>query len=115
MIKNPKVSAVIPTFNRFEYLIHALDSVASQTYKNIEIVIVNDGSDYQRYYTDSFKKNKKIVNLEKNQKLIHGFGPGSIRNFGIDVAEGDYIAFLDDDDIWLDHKLEFQIEKLSKS
>ena len=115
MIKNPKVSVVIPTFNRFEYLIHSLDSVASQTYKNIEIVIVNDGSDDQRYYTDSFKKNKKIVNLEKNQKLIHGFGPGSIRNFGIDVAEGDYIAFLDDDDIWLDHKLEFQIEKLSKS
>ena len=115
MGKNPSVSVVIPSYNRFDYLLRALDSVKQQTFKNLEIIIVNDGSTDSRYYSYSFDKNIKIVNLEENQKTIYGFGPGSIRNFGINLAEGDYISFLDDDDYWLSFKLERQIKRLSES
>tara|TARA_B100000963_G_C22609701_1_gene664293 strand:+ start:648 stop:1379 length:732 start_codon:yes stop_codon:yes gene_type:complete len=115
MGKNPSVSVVIPSYNRFDYLIKAIDSVEQQTFKNFEIIIVNDGSDDSRYYSHTFDKNIKIVNLEENQKTIHGFGPGSIRNFGIDMAEGEYVSFLDDDDYWLPFKLEKQIERLKDS
>ena len=115
MAKNPSVSVVIPSYNRFDYLLRALESVKQQTFKNLEIIIVNDGSSDPRYYSHSFDKNIKIVNLEENQKTIYGFGPGSIRNFGINIADGEYISFLDDDDYWLSFKLEKQIKRLSES
>ena len=85
MGKNPSVSVIIPSYNRFDYLIKALESVKLQTFKNFEIIIVNDGSSDSRYYSHFFDKSIKIVNLEENQKTIHGFGPGSIRNFGMQV------------------------------
>ena len=52
--------------------------------------------------------------MNKNQKEIHGYGPGSIRNFGTKQANGKYLAFLDDDDIWLENKLNFQISEMEK-
>lgn len=103
------VSVIIPTFNRYEFLQDAIESVKSQTYKNIEIIIVNDGSTDQNYYEKNFQKSFKFVNLAENQKIKYGFGPGNIRNHGIKLAKGKYIAFLDDDDIWLETKLEEQL------
>ncbi len=111
MENKEKVTVVIPSFNRYKYLKNALESVFSQTYKNIEIIVINDGSSQKEYYNNSFK-NVNFIHLEKNQKEIHGFGPGSIRNFGIDKASGDYIAFLDDDDYWFPNKIEKQIKNL---
>ena len=108
----PKVSVIIPSYNRFNYLLNAVGSVLEQTYKNIEIIIVNDGSDENEYKVHKFPENVKIVHLEENQKNIHGFGPGAIRNFGTEVAEGDFLAFLDDDDIWIENKLDIQIKKM---
>ena len=61
----PLVSVIMAVYNGEKYLSAAIESILRQTYDNIEFIIVNDGSDDQRYYTDSFKKNKKIVNLEK--------------------------------------------------
>ena len=78
----PKVSAIIPSYNRLKYLINAVDSVLNQDYKNLEIIIINDGSDEDEYYNHKFPK-CKIVHLKQNQKKIHGFGPGAIRNFGL--------------------------------
>ena len=112
MSRLPKVSVIIPSYNRFPYLLRAIESVDSQNYKNLEIIIINDGSDEEEYYKHKFNENVKIINLKENQKQIHGFGPGSIRNFGINEAEGYYLAFLDDDDIWLPKKLEVQIEEM---
>jgi len=110
----PKVSVIIPSYNRFNYLLNAVQSVIEQDYKNTELIIINDGSDEESYYNYQFPNNVKIIHLEENQKNIHGFGPGSIRNFGTNVAEGDYLAFLDDDDIWLPKKLSTQMNKMLK-
>lgn len=110
----PDLSVVIPSYNRFKYLLNAIDSIESQSYDNLEIIVVNDGSDDPKYQTHKFQSNVKVINLEQNQKEIHGFGPGSIRNFGINIAQGEYIAFLDDDDIWLPNKLKIQLERMMK-
>ena len=64
----PKVSAIIPSYNRFKYLKNAVDSVLNQDYKNLEIIIINDGSDEDEYYNHKFPKNVKIVHLKQNQK-----------------------------------------------
>ena len=111
--KDPLVSVVIPTYNRFNYLNEAINSVKDQTYKNFEIIIVNDGSTDKEYENIDFGTKTKVVNLPENQKKLNGFGPGSIRNFGTNVAEGDLLAFLDDDDLWLDSKLEIQLDEMS--
>ena len=111
-IDKPKVSVIIPSYNRFNYLLNAINSVKNQSYKNLEIIVINDGSEQKEYYDYNFDDNIKIVHLKENQKKIHGFGPGSIRNFGVSEASGDYLAFLDDDDIWLKNKIELQIKQM---
>lgn len=91
----PKVSVIIPVFNVEKYLTKCLDSVVNQTLKDIEIIIVNDGStDSSKNIIDSYlKKYKNIKYLEKENG-----GLSSARNYGIPYATGDYIAFLDSDD-----------------
>ena len=111
-MSNPLVSVVIPSFNRLDYLLRAIESVLNQTYSKTEIIVVNDGSTEEGYLEHKYIKDIKQINLEQNQKIINGFGPGNIRNFGINKASGDWIAFLDDDDLWLKDKLEIQLNHL---
>ena len=111
-MSNPLVSVVIPSFNRLDYLLRAIESVFNQTYSKTEIIVVNDGSTEEGYLEHKYIKDIKQINLEQNQKIINGFGPGNIRNFGINKASGDWIAFLDDDDLWLKDKLEIQLDHL---
>ena len=93
------ISVVIPTYNRFDYLLNAVKSVENQTYKNYEIIIINDGSDDERYYNYEFSQDIKLITLEKNSINKNNFlGPGAVRNHGINNANGKYIAFLDDDE-----------------
>lgn len=121
-----KVSVIIPTYNRYKYLLNAVDSVLNQTYKNIELIVINDCStqpDYEKgleNFTVLDIKNKSInqknpnlilINLEKNSKTRLGYGCAAfVRNMGIKIASGDYISFLDDDDYWLPTKIEEQIK-----
>ena len=114
-MNSPLVSVVIPSYNRLEYLIRAIESVFSQTYSKTEVIVVNDGSTEEGYLEHKYIKDIKQINLEQNQKKINGFGPGNIRNFGIQEASGDWIAFLDDDDLWLKEKLEIQLNNLNSS
>ena len=108
-----KVSVIIPTYNRFKFLLETIKSVQSQTYKNIEIVIVNDCSTNEEYYNHKFDSNIIVINNRKNSKNIFGYGcPGYIRNLGIQHATGDYIAFCDDDDIWFSTKIEDQLNEM---
>lgn len=109
------VSVIIPSYNRFQFLNNALDSVMDQTYQNFEIIIINDGSTENEYYESSFEERIKLIHLKENQTRLNGFGPGSIRNFGINEAKGKYIAFLDDDDLWLPNKLDLQVKALEGS
>lgn len=116
MDKCDLVSVIIPTYNRYEFLRNAIESVLEQTYKNFEIIAVNDGSSQDEYYIKEFSEEVKIINLETNQKNILGYVSNEyVRNFGIKAAKGKYIAFLDDDDIWMPEKLEIQIKAMKES
>lgn len=112
-----KVSVVIPTYNRFNYLLNTIKSVKEQTYSNIEIIVVNDKSSDDQYYDYDWEKNNiKIIHLEKNSKDIFGYGcAGFVRNKGIEEASGKYIAFCDDDDIWFSNKIELQINAMKET
>jgi glycosyltransferase involved in cell wall biosynthesis len=107
-----KVSVIIPTYNRFKYLLNCINSIRSQTYKNIEIIVINDCSTQEEYYTyDWNKEGIMIIHMEKNSKQIFGYGcAGYVRNQGLLQAKGKYIAFCDDDDIWFPEKIDLQIK-----
>ena len=111
-MKNPKVSVVIPSFNRFKYLEEAIESVKNQTYKNTEIIVINDESTEKKYYQDKISNVSELINIKRKDTPNWGGSRPAIRNYGINQAKGDYIAFLDDDDYWMPNKLELQIGKL---
>lgn len=109
------VSVIIPSFNRFQSLLYLIQSIKNQTYKNIEIIVVNDKSTQIDYYNYDFEKEGvKVILCEKNSKELYGFGCPQ-RNIGMEVAKGDYIAFVDDDDYWMPEKIELQIKAMEKT
>lgn len=102
------VSVVIPVYNAEETIIRTLKSVVDQTYKNIEIIVVNDGSkDSSEQLISNYISQNNITNLKLISK--ENGGVSSARNRGIDEAIGDFIAFLDSDDFWLLNKIEKQL------
>ena len=105
----PNVSVIIPTYKRAHLVSQAIESALAQTYTDYEIIVVNDGS----------PDNTKEVLLDFGDKItaIHqeNKGVAAARNAGITVATGRYIAFLDDDDMWLPNKLEKQIACLESN
>ena len=109
-----KVSVVIPTFNRFKYLLNTIKSIQNQTYKNLEIIVVNDKSTQKEYYDYDWKANNIIIiHLEQNTKQKFGYAcAGYVRNRGIAVSLGKFIAFCDDDDIWFPNKIELQLKAM---
>ena len=114
-----KLSVIIPTYNRYDKLQNAIESVKNQTYKNIEIIVVNDNSVDGRYYEKSFQSRKdiKIINLNPCTKTLFDFPmiPNGInRNIGLQFATGTYIAFLDDDDYWMPRKIELQLNEMKQ-
>ncbi|WP_299097500.1 glycosyltransferase [uncultured Winogradskyella sp.] len=107
---NPLVSIIIPTYNRADYLKYTIDSVINQTYTNTEIIVVDDGSPND----DSKELCRQYSNI-KYFKIENSGGPVKPRNYGFQKSKGDYIAFLDDDDLWLPNKLEEQVEILKQN
>ncbi|MFZ2038541.1 MAG: glycosyltransferase family 2 protein [Minisyncoccia bacterium] len=106
-----KVTIIIPTYNAEKYIAETIDSILNQTHKNIEIIVVDDGStDNTKEIIKDYIENKKIIYFRKNNG-----GPATARNIGIKSATGDYIALLDADDIWMSDKLEKQIKFLNKN
>jgi len=110
-----KVSVVIPSYNRFKYLLNTIKSVKEQTYSNIEIIVVNDCSTEKKYYQYDWENNNIIIiHLDKNTKSIFGYAcAGFVRSKGIEISTGKYIAFCDDDDIWLPNKIEYQLKAMT--
>ena len=110
------VTVIIPTYNRFTYLLNTLKSVQNQTYKNIEIIIVNDGSSQEEYYHHKFE-GCIVVNMDKNTKTRFGHAsPGGFqRSIGMKIASGKYMAFVDDDDYWMPDKIEKQVAAMKET
>ena len=101
----PKVSVIIPNYNYEKYIAKTIDSVLAQTYRNIEVIVVDDGSMDNSLNVLKDYGDKITVIEQKNQ------GVSPARNNGAANSSGEYIAFLDADDIWLPEKLKHQMQK----
>jgi len=109
----PLVSVIIPAYNSACTITDCINSVIEQTYENIEIIVVDDGS------TDNTVEKIQVLAsiCTKKIKIIRqsNNGPSSARNRGIKMAAGDYIAFLDSDDRWYPDKIARQVDVLQKN
>lgn len=103
-----QISIIIPVYNAEKYLVKCLDSVISQSYKNVQIIVVDDGSK-----DTSYKICKKYTEIDERIELYHNENSGvsATRNFGIQKATGEYIGFVDSDD-WIEPEM---FEKLYSS
>ena len=102
------ISVIVPVYNAEKYLKKCLDSLVNQSYKDLEIILVNDGSQdgSEKICKDYEEKDSRIILINKNNG-----GPSSARNLGIEKANGEYLSFIDSDDYLA---LDFY-EKLEKS
>lgn len=103
------VSVVIPNYNGALYLNEAVSSVIDQDYENIEIIVVDDGS------TDNSIELLKEFGSEIHLIEIKNSGASTARNLGISAAKGEFVAFLDSDDIWVKNKLSLQVEYIKSN
>ena len=104
----PKITVVIPTFNRAGWMSACVESVLSQKTQPYEVIVVNDGStDHTKKKLEPYKNQVKVITLDENRGVSHA------RNVGIAHAKGDWIATLDSDDQWKPRKLESQLAFLS--
>ena len=101
----PVVSVIIPTFNRASLLQDAIDSVSAQTFGDWELWVVDDGSTDDTEVVVRSVPDPRIQYVRQDNQ-----GVGAARNLGIDCARGDWIAFLDSDDMWLPNCLEAKLE-----
>jgi teichuronic acid biosynthesis glycosyltransferase TuaG len=110
--KNPLISVIMPCYNSSRFIARAIFSVLNQTYKNLELIIVDDCSidDTKKIIKKFLKQDKRIkfYSTKKNSKLA-----AAPRNLGISKASGKFIAFLDSDDYWQKDKLTYQIKYIS--
>jgi glycosyltransferase involved in cell wall biosynthesis len=114
-----RVTVIIPTYNRFDFLVRAIHSVKTQTHKDIEIIVINDGSTEEKYYSETGPfEDLKVIHLNEDtcSRKVVGFPCGGYaRNIGMKEATGEYIAFLDDDDIWFPKKIESQLQAMKET
>ena len=106
----PRVSVIIPTFNRSQKVVRAVRSVINQRFKDIEIIVVDDGS-----VDNTAKALSKYMSLIEYIKQPVNKGVSAARNIGIKSATSPWIAFLDSDDYWLKEKLYVQMEFINKN
>ena len=112
------VSIIIPSYNRYPLLINCINSCLCQTYKEIEIIVVDDCSTDPRYKNGSLElfPKTKVLHLPINQRLKYKTkaAQGMTRQEGINIASGEWIAFLDDDDFYLPDKIEKQLRLMKE-
>jgi glycosyltransferase involved in cell wall biosynthesis len=108
-MKQTMVSVIIPTYNGEKYIVEALESINRQSLPVEEIIVVDDGSD---------DNTEKLVKQQRGNirfiKQPHRGDPAYGRNLGVKEAKGDLIAFLDQDDLWPENKIEIQIDNLNR-
>lgn len=111
VLKNIKVSIIMPVYNRINWTIQSIDSVLAQTHKNFELIVINDGSteDITLLITKCESNNNIKYFYKKNE------GPAAARNLGIKKAAGKYVAFLDSDDLFCNDKIEIQLKFMEEN
>lgn len=109
-IQHPQVSVIIPTYNPNHALQRAIESVLQQTFRDLELIVVDDAS--PNYIVDSITSNYPQIHL---LRLSQNRGPSGARNAGIQVAKGNLLAFLDHDDAWSSNYLERQVWALESN
>lgn len=115
----PLISVIVATYRHDEMLLRALNSLAEQTYKNFEIIVIDDNADISwntrtENTINTFKQSFPDIKLKYIVNKVN-LGSAKTRNVGIDASIGDYITFLDDDDLYLPENLEKQIENMLKT
>jgi glycosyltransferase involved in cell wall biosynthesis len=111
MERQPLVSVIMPCYNGEKFIGEAIESVTNQTYQNWELIIINDGStDNSEKIIYKYLSDSRIRNLHNTQNK----GIPIARNMGIRASKGEYIAFLDQDDIWMEEKIEKQLDLFYK-
>lgn len=115
MYQEGLVSVIIPTYKRADKLLRAINSVCQQSYKNLQILVVNDNEKNDEFSKELYSlmgtiEDQRVLLIEQ-EKHING---AAARNVGIKSATGEFIAFLDDDDVWAPAKIERQLNALSK-
>lgn len=105
------VSIIIPVYNRANIIERTVNNILQQTYKEIEVIVVDDGStdnidDVMQHYKDD---RVRYIKIEQNMGACYA------RNVGVRAAKGEYIAFQDSDDLWMDEKIEHQLECIKSS
>jgi glycosyltransferase involved in cell wall biosynthesis len=110
------VSVIIPTYNRYELVHQAIKSALNQTYTELEVIVINDCSTDNRYYDGTLEQYERttVIHLPQNQKTVYNVSAaqGAVRQIGIERAQGEWIAFLDDDDTFMADKTERQLNAL---
>jgi len=110
--KEALVSIVMPAYNCEKYVVEAINSVLAQTYRKWELLVLDDGSkDNTLHIIEEFSQKDSRIKALPNRKNI---GVSATRNRGIELASGDWIAFLDSDDMWESEKLEKQFKIVEK-
>lgn len=102
-MKKPLITCIVPAFNGQRYLREAIDSILAQTYRSLELVVVDDGS------TDGTRKVAETYGEKVRYLYQTNEGPAAARNRGVLSARGSFVAFLDQDDLWHPKKLERQL------
>src|SRR5215471_8759883 len=100
----------MPTYNRASYICETIDSVRRQSYKNWELIIVDDGSEDNTEQLVSQLNDQRISFIKAGRIAING----RIKNIGLQYTTGELIAFIDSDDLWSDTKLEKQVKALQE-
>jgi len=107
---NPKVSVIIPTYRPTSYILEAIESILNQSFKDFEIIVVYDGvPEESKNILSAYLNNKQIRYVSQSRQ-----GPNPARNKGISIAQGEYLCFLDDDDVFLPNCLFKKVDFLDK-
>lgn len=109
----PLVSIIMPVYKTGQYLQETIDSVLNQSYRNWELIIVDDDSPDESFNI-ALSNSKKDIRIKVHQQEFNQ-GASAARNLAISMAKGEYVAFLDSDDIWVSNKLEAQINFMIKN
>jgi glycosyltransferase involved in cell wall biosynthesis len=113
MTASPVISVILPFYNRIDAAIRAIVSVEAQTYKNWELIVINDGSTDE----DEGRVEERLSHVDNAIYIKNPInsGPSVARNLGIKCTSGSYIAFLDSDDEWLESKLDTQFAHMREN